>query len=403
MFANDSFIDDFIQRAAMRIRGGGAELGELAAIGAVADDGGVSAAVAACIQRSRALVEQATVSERSGHLVSARDCSLRASTYYDLASWWLYGAPVDDRLRDAATLSDDAFASAMRLSSHQATFFDVPGPDGCLMPAWLLRPAGITAANRTILHTNGYDSNVHEMYFAHAVAALDRGWNVVLFDGPGQGRNLVRDGIHIRPDWENVVAPMLDAMQSWPGIDPDRVVLSGWSFGGLLAPRAAGVLSDRLAAVVADPGQWDQREAVLAMAGLDEAARAAYPDVDLTPLHQAGDWIAGPEAPAMLRWKMIQRGYWVHGVESFADYVADLCRFTVSDVAAGITCPALIVRSESDPLSTNAQKLFEAVSSERKQIVDCWKSDGTVGHCESDNRSLYSQRVFDVLDEWVQN
>jgi hypothetical protein len=48
------------------------------------------------------------------------------------------------------------------------------------------------------------------MVFAHAPAALCRGYNCVLFDGPGQGRCLIRDGLTIRPDWENVVRPVID-------------------------------------------------------------------------------------------------------------------------------------------------------------------------------------------------
>ena len=79
------------------------------------------------------------------------------------------------------------------------------------------------------------------MYFAHAPAAIRRGYNVLLFDGPGQGRNLIKDGIHIRPDWENVVRPVIDYALTRPEIDPDKIVLAGWSFGGFLAPRAAAL------------------------------------------------------------------------------------------------------------------------------------------------------------------
>ena len=56
-----------------------------------------------------------------------------------------------------------------------------------------------------MVHVDGYDSNIQEMYFAHGAAALRRGYNCLLFDGPGQGRKLIRDGLPIRPDWENVV------------------------------------------------------------------------------------------------------------------------------------------------------------------------------------------------------
>jgi hypothetical protein len=61
----------------------------------------------------------------------------------------------------------------------------------------LLRPAADRTPRPTMVHVNGYDSNIQEMYFAHGPAALRRGYDCLLFDGPGQGRNLIRDGIPI--------------------------------------------------------------------------------------------------------------------------------------------------------------------------------------------------------------
>ena len=87
------------------------------------------------------------------------------------------------------------------------------------------------------MHVNGYDSNINEMFVAHSGAALRRGYNVLLFDGPGQGRNLIRDGLPMRPDWENVVRPVLDYALERSEVDADRIVLAGWSWGGSW-PRA---------------------------------------------------------------------------------------------------------------------------------------------------------------------
>lgn len=59
--------------------------------------------------------------------------------------------------------------------------------------------------------------------------------------------------IPFRPDWENVVTPVVDYLRSRPEVDPARVVLNGSSLGGELVIRAAA-FEHRLAAVVADPG-----------------------------------------------------------------------------------------------------------------------------------------------------
>ena len=70
---------------------------------------------------------------------------------------------------------------------------------------------------------------------------LARGISCLLVDGPGQGRNLIRDESHMRPDWEHVVGPVVDYALTLPGVDTDRLVLAGWSFG--LAVSVVGLLA----------------------------------------------------------------------------------------------------------------------------------------------------------------
>ena len=58
----------------------------------------------------------------------------------------------------------------------------------------------------TVILTGGYDGTVEELYFFNGAAALARGYNVLAFDGPGQGAALLQRGLTLRADWENVVA-----------------------------------------------------------------------------------------------------------------------------------------------------------------------------------------------------
>ena len=75
----------------------------------------------------------------------------------------------------------------------------------------------------------------------------------------GQGRNLIRGNSYLRPDWENVVTPVIDYALTRKEIDQKKIILAGWSFGGFLAPRAAAY-EHRIAALIADPGQWDAED-----------------------------------------------------------------------------------------------------------------------------------------------
>ncbi|MFE5118266.1 alpha/beta hydrolase [Streptomyces sp. NPDC056669] len=62
----------------------------------------------------------------------------------------------------------------------------------------------------TVLFHGGYDSALEENYLALAAGALRRGYNVIAFDGPGQGSTVREQGLHFRPDWEAVVTPVVD-------------------------------------------------------------------------------------------------------------------------------------------------------------------------------------------------
>ena len=100
-----------------------------------------------------------------------------------------------------------------------------------------------------------------------------------------------------------------------------------------------------------------------------------------------------------MRWRLIQRGLWVHGAQSLFEYFADLTRFELSPVAAEIRCPTLLTQAEGDPLAAGAPALFEALTVQRKALVRFTAGEGAAGHCEGAARRLYHQRVFDWLDE----
>jgi len=84
----------------------------------------------------------------------------------------------------------------------------------------------------------GYFHPAEEMHWQGARAAVERGYHVMVFDGPGQFTSVHRQGLHFRPDWENVVTPFFDYLLTRKDVDPKRIALYAQSFGGYLAPRA---------------------------------------------------------------------------------------------------------------------------------------------------------------------
>jgi pimeloyl-ACP methyl ester carboxylesterase len=171
--------------------------------------------------------------------------------------------------------------------------------------------------------------------------------------------------------------------------------LIGWSFGGYLAPRAASG-EHRLAACIADPGQWDLLEAIKGFfTSLPKEALEDLPEIDPSLLKPFEEQIMGD---ASLRWSIAQRAFWVHGIDSLADYLRIAKDYQLSEVVDKIRCPTLVTRAENDPVANFAGRLYDALRSP-KELLRFTAAEGAGDHCEVMARSLFHQRSFDWLDE----
>lgn len=386
--------ETFGLRALSYVFYGGADLGECVSTVNRVGDGGADDWHREWLQTADRITAIANECKQEGHLVSAREAYFRAATYYHVSYFPLYGFPVDPRLTRAFEAEVSAFQNAALLTEPPIEPIEIPF-EGASLPGYFVRGDGNAEVKPTIVHIDGYDGNIQEMYFAHAPAAVRRGYNCVLFNGPGQGRNLIRDNMPFRPDWETVVREVIDYVLARRGVDSKRVVLAGWSFGGFLAPRAAA-FERRIAALIADPGQWDQSEGLRTLPVSAEALNDiehADPGV-FASIEQA---LRSPNADPMIRWRIIQRLLWVHGKATLYDLAKEITRFEISSVVRDIQCPALLTAAEGDPISKGARTLFDALRCP-KALVNFSLAEGSGGHCEALARSLYHQRVFDWLD-----
>lgn len=396
LLSDDPMQEAFGQRALLWATKGGADFGECLSTVSRVGQGGSDDWYREWAATADRLASVAADCEAKGHQVSARQAWFRAASYYHVAYFPLFGRPVDPRLVAAFDKESDAFRRAADLSSPKVQGVEIPF-EGTTLPAYLATVDDSGTPRPTIVQTNGYDSNIHEMFFSHAPAATARGYNWLGFDGPGQGRTLIRDQLPLRPNWETVVGPVIDHASQLPEVDPSRMVLVGWSFGGFLAPRAASS-EHRLAALVADPGQWDQRDVLVSRLPLSDADKARFPDVDPSSLNPMVEYFESDQADPLLKWRLMQRGLWVHGADTLFDYLAAAVEFELSSVVAGISCSTMVTAADGDPTAANAERLYEALNVP-KVLVRFTEAEGAGGHCETMARALYEQRVFDWLDE----
>ena len=154
------------------------------------------------------LYDLAVKSHAAGHRVSARNAFLRASNYYRTAYIFMFALPIDPRVIEAYEKQTDSFQKAAALFEQPIEVLKIPYQNTTL-PGYFIKPDGSNTARKTFLCTGGYDGTCEELFFSTAGGALERGYNVLIFDGPGQGGALVMQKLPMRADWENVVTPWL--------------------------------------------------------------------------------------------------------------------------------------------------------------------------------------------------
>lgn len=397
----DELHNDFGTWPLAYIPNGGADYGEIQAIAAVIGDGDDVAYYDAWTAAADRLSAEADAALAKGHVASARAHSLKASAFYGTSFHLLYGAPVDPRLTAAFQKGVAAFDKGLALRPHPVAPVVVPFGQTPL-PAYFIPAEGFEMQTRPlIIFNNGYDCTITDTYFACAVAASRRGYHSLLFDGPGQGAMLYERGIPLRPDWEVVIRAVVDFAITLPLVDATRIALSGWSLGGHLAPRGASG-EPRIAALIADPGTWSIadgfRDVAVRKFGVPREAASDLGALDQPVIDSMDAFIRGNR---QLHWKVVQRGFWVHGVNDLRAYLASAELFTMRGRANLIRCPTLITKAEHDPLAADAEAFFDALACP-KTLLRFSAAEGAGGHCEMGNRSLVNGRVLDWLDEQLE-
>lgn len=154
------------------------------------------------------------------------------------------GSPAKvERYRRFLRLFDTGFQDAGHVRHHVAY-------GEAALPAYRLPAIGGPARGTVLIH-GGFDSLIEEFFAVWERIAL-AGFDVIAFDGPGQGGARRLAGITFDHDWEKPVGAVLDHFAV------ESAALVGMSMGGYWALRAAG-RENRIDRVVSWPPVYDWR------------------------------------------------------------------------------------------------------------------------------------------------
>ncbi len=326
-----------------------------------------------------------------GRPISARQEFFKASNYYRAAEFFLHTNPEDPRIVSVWKKSRDSFLKAAKLTGHPIIPVEIPF-EGTTLPGYLcLVDKSRTKRPLLIVHS-GFDGTKEELYFETAYFAVKRGYNVLLFEGPGQGGVIRVQNLPFRPNWETVVRPVVDYAVTLKEVKAERIALMGISFGGYLAPRAVA-FEKRIKACIANGGVYDFHMTARLTPAEDNSldTRESAEEID--------KWIyAKMKSDPSFRWVMANGMFTFHA-KSPSDWLKMTRPYTLKDVAEKITCPILIVDSEGDKdMPGQARKLFEALKSP-KDFMLFTKEEGAEEHCQMGAILISNARILDWLDD----
>jgi dienelactone hydrolase len=337
-------------------------------------------------------VEQEGGGSPRSNPITLRDRAFRAASYHRAADFFLHGTPSDPRIMRTWAAATDQFDRAISLMTPAGERVAIEA-DGFTIPAIFFRAGRDSTPLPTVLMFNGFDGSQEEMLHLCGIAALERGFNVLTFEGPGQPTVIRDQGVGFRHDWEQVVTPVVDRCEAVPEIDASRLALIGVSFGGYLAPRAAA-FEPRIGAVVTIDGLFDGYESVRNL--LTTELQALLDGEDADAFNAAAH--AAMEHDTGLRW-YLQHGLWCFRVATPYDFFVAARPYTLEGVAQRISCPVLVCAAAEDHLNPGQAEKLAAALGDRATLRSFTAEESAGAHSHPGASVLMNGVVFDWLAE----
>lgn len=243
----------------------------------------------------------------------------------------------------------------------------------------------------TIVLFGGFDSYIEE-WFPAMYTLCDGGYEVVAFDGPGQGTALEEYHLPMTFAWERPVKAVLDYFQL------DDVTLMGFSLGGGFAIRTAAYES-RVRRVIAYDVLTDFLEVVLRQ--INWVARYAIKTLEL----------AGAKHPvnALLYTAMnnnlavqwgIQQGMHVTGSASPYDFFDTIAHYQTTSISRHVKQDVLLMGGAEDhyiPLHQFTDQIGTLTNARSVTARLFMEAEHAQNHCQIGNLGL----ALKVITAWI--
>ncbi|KAI1087809.1 alpha/beta-hydrolase [Rostrohypoxylon terebratum] len=330
--------------------------------------------------------------------VSAREAYFRSASYYRLASFYLVANTTDPRLFSIWDSALADFDKATSLTEVKAERVTVKGPGFDIPVIFYKSPkAANDCSVPTVLVGSGYDAAQEETYHSIGREILDRGYNFVTYEGPGQPTVRRQQGLGFIPNWWDVVTPVVDYLETRQEVDKKRIALAGISFGGILAPLAA-TREHRFAAVLAIDG----------LQNIQETSMKQFP-TELTQIFESGNQTAfdaimnavrvAPDSPTLLKW-FINQGLWTFATSSPFDWFTRLDDINLDgNILSNITSPVFVGKGEDDTTAGGQEETVASLLGSKAYFHEFKTELGAGEHCQLGAEQQLAEVTMDWLEE----
>jgi hypothetical protein len=323
--------------------------------------------------------------------VSRGKTMLRASNYLRTAEFFL--APDDPRRSRASQTSRHAFDDGLRLLDVDVTRSRIPFR-GAEMETIFLRSAAAAADHVLVAH-GGFDSIPEELYFTIGRGALERGFHVLIYEGPGQAHLLRRHQMPFTHAWEEPAGVALDSLAAH--CNPASITGLGVSYGGHLLARAAACDHRYDGIILFD---YFPRMLEAFRAGLPRPLRGHF--ADMPP------WLARlmglfARFDTETRWA-VQNGLWTFGAADLRQLAVRLGEDSDGDWEAGIVADVLVLVGAEEhffPKELAYRFRERLVNARTTTLREFSAAEGGHLHCQNGAIHLAHEAIFDWIEATV--
>jgi dienelactone hydrolase len=397
--STDGAFDFEILRTLALSRYRGADVGEVLEAAEHIEPGNLESFHDAFDKLATRVLAQADGINAKAHPVSARDAYFRASSYFRAADFFIHGNPSDPRINSLWAQQTLAFDKAIELLPFPGERVILPASGFNVHGIFFRADDSFPKPRPTLILGNGYDGAQEEMLHVSGFAALERGYSVIVYEGPGQPT--VRRGqnagfIH---DWEKAVTPIVDYLFQQPEVDTARIGLLGYSLGGYLSVRAAA-FEHRLAAVIAVDGLWDIYKS-FAENLLPTEWIASFDAGDVVSLNtQINEFRSKTDTPTTLRW-IIDQGLWSFNVNDVSGLLDGIKKMTLQGLEGQIKCPVYVGDAADDHFFQGQPGLVKENIGKNATLDTLTAADGAGHHCHVGAAAIMNQRLLDWFHDVV--